>query len=206
MLDMTKKDGEQERFITDLKINEKGNMVITYADGTVSEEKFTKHNMGFYRDNMVKQAEKFVNPKLNSLGLEYLKVQGIRFGLVLLGIVGMYFTYNVDIHVIMKIVLTLLIIGGELLQWFIANLYTISIEDDSLEAFAYEEYLKHLNNFRYYDSNTGSSEYIFPIEDIEGHRLTATSVQEIDSTIQEMKDMGAEEADIKVDYTKIKRH
>lgn len=205
MLDMTEYVEEQDDYVVDVSLTDDGNMVITYASGRVEKEKYSDHNYGFYQGKMVNQAIDYADPMINSLGIEWIKTQAVRYGLLLGGIVGLYFSYNVDIHIIIKIILTILILAGEAVNLFLTQLGLVSIEDDSIVAFAYKEYLKHLDNFKYYDKKSGAEKYIMPISDIDKHQLDSSSVIEIDRMVSQMKDMGSEPKDIRVNYSKIKR-
>lgn len=205
MLDMTRYEEEQNDYIVDLKVNDDGNMVITYANGEVVEEKYTEHNYSFYRGKMVDQAIKYSDDAIKDLGIEWLKFEGIRYGLLLGGVVSMFFLYNVDIHVIIKIILAILVVLGEAVQLFFTQLGLASIEDDSIKAFAYNEYIKHLNNFRYYDNETGTIEYTLPIEDVDIHDMDQSFILKVNGVIEDMKEKGSEPKDMRVVYSKLKK-
>ncbi len=202
MLDMCEYESEQPSFITDLKL-EDDKIIVTYADGHTTEEPYTLHNFNLYRDRLVDQATNFTERTINSCGVDWIKEQAKRVAGLILGITGLYFLYNLDIHIIMKILITVLVIAGEAVLFFYTHLYLNALEDDSLEAFAYQEYLKHLDNFRYYNKETGTNEYLVPIEEVSERQMTQKFVKKLSLTIDEMKSKGSRLEDMHINYSQI---
>lgn len=203
MLDMTIYDDEQSSYIIDVKINDKGLIELTFADGKTREEPYSEHNYSMYRDRMVEQAKKYADGAIVDLGYGWIKTQLLRWGALIGGIVGMFLLYNVDVHVIMRIVITLLAVIGEAAVFLATQFYLALLENESIEAFAYQEYIKHLEDFRYYDEEKGVHHYIFPIEDIATHQLDVSFVQDTSAKIKEMESMGSKKKDIRINYKKM---
>lgn len=202
MLDMCEYESEQPSFITDLKL-EDNKIIVTFADGHTTEEAYSPHNFSYYRNRLVDQAEEYSDRMINSCGVDWIKTQVKRVAGLIGGIVGLYFLYNFDIHILMKIIITLLAIGGELALFIYTHLYLNVLEDDSLEAFAYQEYLHHLDNFRYYDKETGTTEYLVPIEEVSKRHMTQEFVKKLSLTISKMKQQGSKMEDMHINYTQI---
>ena len=83
-------------------------IVLTFADG--HEEvmgPYSLHNMNFYRYRVQRQFYEFYDKYMNEMALESFKVCVKKFGSVALSLAGLFFMYNFDIHIIIKILLTL---------------------------------------------------------------------------------------------------
>lgn len=199
MLDMTMDDKDKEYFITDIEYDDKV-LKVTRADGSVSEEKFSEHNLGFYRLQMIKYAKENIEGYLDDIGKDSLLVFVKRYGAIIGGIVGLYFLYNVDIHLIIKIIITILILLGEMAYYVLNSLYLSVVNMEALEVLATEYYLKNLDYFRYYDNENGTDGFIVPPEDIGKYGLTRDMLEQIYNNINEFKKEGYEPKNMSLTY------
>ena len=99
MLDMVMDDKNKQYFITDIEVRD-GKMIITRADGSVSEEPYFAHNLGFYRMQMVRNAKDNIGPYMDDLGKDSFLTFVKRYAAIIGGVVGLYFLYNFDIHIL----------------------------------------------------------------------------------------------------------
>lgn len=199
MLDMTMDDKDKEYFITDIEYDDKV-LKVTRADGSVSEEKFSEHNLGFYRLQMIKYAKENIEGYLDDIGKDSLLVFVKRYGAIIGGLVGLYFLYNVDIHLIIKIIIIILILLGEMAYYVLNSLYLSVVNMEALEVLATEYYLKNLDHFRYYDNENGTDGFIVPPEDIGKYGLTRDMLEQIYNNINEFKKEGYEPKNMSLTY------
>ncbi len=191
-------------FITDIERKD-DRLIITHADKSVEDSKYSDRNLGFYRHKMIDQARKYLPAFTIDLSKESFKVYVKRVGAIIGGILGMFLLYNIDIHTIMKIVLTILIILGELAYYIWNEIVLSVISDDCRETLATEYYLANLRDFQYYDQEKGIDGYIVPPEDISNHKLDNSQLKQMSETIKDFKSQGVDEKDISLTYKKINR-
>ncbi len=199
MLDMTMDDKDKQCFITDIEYDDEV-LRVTRADGSVSEEKFSEHNLGFYRLQMIKYANENIGQYMDDLGKDSFFAFVKRYGAIIGGFVGLYFLYNVDIHLVIKIIITILILLGELAYYFFNCLYLSVVNVEALETLATEYYLEKLDQFRYYDSEIGTDGFIVPPEDIGKYELTRDMLEQIYNNINEFKQEGYEPKNMSLTY------
>ena len=72
MINMLFSDDKKE-FIRDIRI-ENDEIVLLMGDNSLRKEKFTVHNLQFYRLKMIQQAEEYLPNFLNRLSDESLKI------------------------------------------------------------------------------------------------------------------------------------
>lgn len=202
MMNMVYGNPEEEKyFITDLEKKD-DKLVVTHADARVEETKFTEHNLGFYRRRMIEQAKQKLPEFSIVLSKESFKAYVKRYGSLIGSVVGLFFLYNVDIHIIMKILLTILIVLGEA-AYFVFNTIMLSVmQEDCRETLATEYYLANINDFQYYDKEKGVDGYILPPEDISRYKLDDRMLAQMSETIADFKSQGFEDKDIYLTYQK----
>lgn len=199
MIDMVMDEKNREYFITDIEFDDKV-LKVTRADGSVSTEPFSYHNLGFYRTKMIENAKLNINPFMDDLSKDSFFTFVKRYAAIIGGIVGLYFLYNVDIHLIMKIILTILVVLGEAAYYLINQLYLILLSDQVSESLATEFYLKNISKFTYYDRDNYTDGYIVPPEDIGKYRLTQDTLEQILQGIEEFKEQGFEPEEMILSY------
>lgn len=199
MLDMVMDDKNKEYFITDINHDEKI-LEVTRADGTTSSETFSYHNLGFYRSRMIENAKEYIGPYMDDLSKDSFFTFVKRYAAIIGGLVGLYFLYNMDVHIIMKIIITVLAVLGELAYYFINELYLTIIGGEVLECLATEYYIKNLDTFSYYDKEHYTDGYIIPPEDIGKYQLTKDILEQLLQGIKQFKENGFESHEISLSY------
>lgn len=199
MIDMVMDEKNRASFITDIEFDDKV-LKITRADGSVSTETFSYHNLGFYRTKMVENAELNINPFMDDLSKDSFFTFVKRYAAIIGGIVGLYFLYNVDIHLIIKIILTILVVLGEAAYYLFNQLYLMVLSDLVSESLATEFYLKNINKFTYFDRDNYTDGYIVPPEDIGKYRLTQGTLEQILKEIECFKEQGLEPDGMSLTY------
>lgn len=202
MLDMVMDEKNKKYFITDIEVRD-GKIIITRADESVTEEPYSGHNLGFYRMQMVKNAKEHINPYMDDLGKDSFFTFVKRYAAIIGGIVGLYFLYNFDIHIAMKIIITILAVLGEVGYYLYNELYLHIVGGEVLECLATEYYLNNLNIFTYYDKENYTDGFIVPPEDIGKYQLTKDMLEQLAQGIKEARDNGAEPEHMKLTYKKI---
>lgn len=202
MLDMVMDDKNKQYFITDIEVKD-GKMIITRADGSVSEEPYSGHNLGFYRMQMVRNAKDNIGPYMDDLGKDSFLTFVKRYAAIIGGIVGLYFLYNFDIHIAMKIILTILLVLGEVGYYLYNELYLHIVGSEVLECLATEYYLNNLSTFTYYDRENYTDGFIIPPEDIGKYQLTKDMLEQLATGIKEARENGSEPEHMKLTYKKI---
>ena len=201
MLDMVMDDKNKQYFITDIEVRD-GKLIITRADESVTEEPYSAHNLGFYRMQMVRHAKENINPYMNDLGKDSFLTFVKRYTAIIGGIVSLYFLYNFDIHIAIKIILTILILLGEIGYYLYNELYLSIVGNEVLECLATEYYLDNLNIFSYYDRENYTDGFIVPPEDIGKYQLTKDMLEQLATGIKEARDNGSEPEHMKLTYKK----
>ena len=201
MIDMTLLDKDKEYFITDIEVID-GKIVVTRADGSKSEEPFTEHNLGFYRNLMVKNAEQYIGSYMDEVGKDSFMIFVKKYSAIIAGVVGLYFLYNFDIHIAIKIIISVLVILGELGYFIYNQLYLSVIGIEAIECMATEYYLKNINKFRYFDREHYTDGFIVPPEDIAKYGLTEDMLIQIKDNIEAFKKDGFEDKEISLSYKK----
>lgn len=199
MIDMVMDEKNKEYFITNIEYDDKV-LKVTRADGTVTTEPFSYHNLGFYRTKMIENARLNINPFMDDLSKDSFFTFVKRYAAIIGGIVGLYFLYNVDIHLIIKIILTILVVLGEAAYYLINQLYLILLSEQVSESLATEFYLKNISKFTYYDRDNYTDGYIVPPEDIGKYRLTQDTLEQILQGIEEFKEQGFEPEEMILSY------
>lgn len=201
MLDMVMDDKNKQYFITDIEVRN-SKIIITRADESVSEEPYSEHNLGFYRMQMLRHAKENINDYMNDLGKDSFLTFVKRYTAIIGGVVSLYFLYNFDIHIAIKIILTILILLGEIGYYLYNELYLSIVGNEVLECLATEYYLDNLNIFSYYDRENYTDGFIVPPEDIGKYQLTKDMLEQLATGIKEARDNGSEPEHMKLTYKK----
>ena len=166
MVDMTLYDEEQNGYIIDFK-REDNKFKIFYADGKVNEmESCSLHNLNFYRYRAENQFYQFYDKFMDQVGLESFKTYCKKYGSVILSLVGMYFLYNFDIHIIIKILISIGVVCAEVFYYFLQHydLLVLSQEIDRVEAL--DLYFKNKREFLIQNQDEKEDDYSLSVEDV----------------------------------------
>ena len=175
------------------------------ADGTSTEEPFTAHNLGVYRMKMVQEAKEKIEPFMDNLAKDSFFVFVKRYSAIIGGIVGLYFLYNFDIHIIMKIILTILAVLGEVAYYLYNELYLMVLSSDLDEVTAVEYYLKNFNVFNFFDNENYTDGFVVPPEDIGKYHLTKNMLEQLAVAIEDAKKLGSDPKDMRLVYNKVEK-
>lgn len=199
MLDFAKNEEEEKSFIVDIETTP-DTMIIKYADGHEVTEKLSKHNLNVYRYRMERQALANIDFAYDTLAKDSFVVCMRKLLAIVGGIICGIIFYNIDVHIIMRIVLYLLLLLGEAYYYIYSELFLSVLGDDLREVEATDCYLKNINLFKYFDDLEGETGYIIPIEDIDRHRFTKEQLEKLAIIIKEFKNEGVEEKNISLTY------
>lgn len=201
MLDMVIDDKKKQYFITDIDVKD-DKIIITKADGNVSEVPYTAHNLGFYRMQMIKYAKENINDYVSDLGIDSFKTLAKRYSAIVGGVIGLYFLYNFDIHIAMKIILTIFVLLGEIGYYLYNRMYLNVVAIELLECMATEYYIDNLDIFSYYDKDNYTDDFIIPPEDISRYHLTKDMLEQLADGIKRARDNGIDSKNMKLVYDK----
>lgn len=179
MVNMTLYDAEEESYIIDIK-NEDNRIKLYYADGKVQDMgPYSLHNMNFYRLRAQRQFREFYDKYMDQCGIESLKLYAKKYGSVALDAIGLYFLYNFDIHIVIKILISLIMVGVNIFYYFLKHydLLVLSQELDRVEAL--ELYLDNVREFMVYNEDQKEDDYSLAIEDIWQNDLHKDEVRQI---------------------------
>ena len=199
MIDLTMEENDKQYFITDIDYDDK-EIKVTRADGSITTETFSSHNLGFYRNRMIENASDNIGPYMDDLSKDSFFTFVKKYSAFIGGIVGLFFLYNIDIHIIMKIIITLLVLITELGYYIYNELYLVVLGNEVLECLATEYYLNNLNAFKYFDNVNYTDGFIVPPEDIGKYRLSKDMLEQILQLINNYKKQGFEPSEMSMTY------
>jgi len=139
MIPLSSKNQKIEYYVMDIKIEDE-KLLICYADGREECIPFSRHNLSVFRNRMVIQAKENIDSCLGKIAKESFGVYFKRFVGVIGLLVGFYFLYNLDIHVIMKIVLAVLGLGASFFYYLVSEISLRVLDSSLCEALATEGY------------------------------------------------------------------
>ena len=189
MVNMTLYDSEEEYYIIDIK-NEDNRIMIYYADGHVEDMgPYSLHNFNFYRLRTERQFKEYYDKYMDEIGLESFKVCCKKYGSVILSLIGLFFLYNIDIHIIIKLLITIGVVCVEVFYYFLKHydLLVIGQELDRIEAL--ELYINNSGDFMIYNEDEREDDYTLGIEDVWQNDLKKEEVSAIIKDAQENKGM-----------------
>lgn len=197
MLDMTLNDNDRQSFITNI-INENGELKIKYANGNIDSIYNSKHNLEVCRYRLEKQVKKYADKYLDRTNIQAIMVYIKRYSFLISSLLGLYYTYNIDIHIILKILITLFIIGANLFSFLVKEIHVKIIQDCINEVFASQYFLDNKEKYSY-DTEEGKK-YALNIEDIAKFNLDEEQLKKILSTVEELKQNSEGLEGIKLDF------
>lgn len=201
MMNMVEDEQAKKYFITDVEQVD-DSLVVKRADDSVNEESFSEHNLQFYRLQMIEQAKEYLPKFLDRLSYDSFMVTVKKYAAIVLGVVGLFFLYNVPVHLVMKIILSILLLLGEVGYYLYNEIILDLMWNFVREGLATETYLQNLDTFQYFDKEAYLDKFILPPEDIGRYGLTREMIEEMVKTIQGFKEDGVESQDISLTYQK----
>lgn len=194
-------DGDEKKyFITDIFFDGNSNeIVVKYGDGNETREPFVFHNLQFYRHKMIEQSFKHLPHFLDELSKYSFLVVVRKYIVIIGGILSMVLLYNLDIHIIMKIILSVLIVLGEV-GYYLYNEVILTLMGSVVsEGLATETYLKYIDNFRYLNDDK-EYEFFLPPEAIARYGLTSDMVEDLNRVLESLKNDGYVNKEITLSY------
>lgn len=179
MVNMTLYDSEEDSYIIDIKV-EDGHIKVYYADGHVDDVgKYSLHNLNFYRYRAERQYYEFYDKYMDQCGLESLKLYAKKYGSVAIDAISLYFLYNFDIHIVIKILISLAMIGINIFYYFLKHydLLVLSQELDRVEAL--DLYFKNKKEFLVFNEDEKEDDYSLTCEDVWQNDLKKEEVSAI---------------------------
>lgn len=166
MVNMTLYDDEEPTYIIDIRKKD-NKIVLTYADG--HEENmglYSLHNMNFYRYRVQKQFYECYDKYMDEIALESFKVCVKKFGGVILSLVGLFFMYNFDIHIIIKILLTLGVVAIDVFYYFLKHYDLLVIGQELNRVEALETYFQNSREFMIHNEDEKEDDFVLGVEDV----------------------------------------
>lgn len=166
MVNMTLYDDEEPTYIIDIRKKD-NKIILTYADG--HEEimgPYSLHNMNFYRYRVQRQFYEFYDKYMDEMALESFKVCVKKFGGVILSLVGLFFMYNFDIHIIIKILLTLGVVAIDVFYYFLKHYDLLVIGQELNRVEALETYFQNSREFMIHNEEEKEDDFILGVEDV----------------------------------------
>ena len=198
MVDMTYKDEDKKTFITDIVVNENG-INVTYADGHVYVDTMVnQHNVEMYRYRMEKEASKHIEKFLDRISYNALFLMIRKYSVIVLSFIGLFMTYNFDIHLIMKIIITIL---GNLYSYILHSYYLWQLENMTDEAMCIDYFLKNRSKFTYKDED-GDDVDMLAIEEIGHYNLSFGTLKRIVEEADGMRETFGDDTEIKLSFQK----
>lgn len=149
---------------------------------------------------MVENAKENIGPYMDDLGKDSFFTFVKRYAAIIGGVVGLYFLYNVDIHLIMKIIITILVLLGELGYYLYNELYLSIIGREVIECLATEYYIKNIDKFKYFDKEHYTDGFIVPPEDIGKYQLTQDVLEQVAQDIEQFREQGFAPEEMTLSY------
>lgn len=166
MVNMTLYDEEESSYIIDIRKKD-NEIVLTYADGHEDiMGSYSLHNMNFYRYRVQRQFYEFYDKYMDEMALESFKVCFKKFGGVILSLVGLFFMYNFDIHIIIKILLTLGVVAIDVFYYFLKHYDLLMIGQELNRVEALETYFQNSREFMIHNENENEDDYVLGVEDV----------------------------------------
>ena len=89
-----------------------------------------------------------------------------KFGSVALSLAGLFFMYNFDIHIIIKILLTLGVAALEVFYYFVKHYDLLVIGQELNRVEALETYFNNSREFMVHNEDENEDDYVLGVEDV----------------------------------------
>ena len=198
MINMALNKKDEEYFITDVKFLE-DDIVVKYADDHEEHVGFCNDHMKeFYRMKLLEQVRKYVEPFIEEAGKEALRAYIKKYGFIVAEVIEMYVMYNVDIHLIMKIIIGILLTLVNGIMYLAAEGDLLFLSDYVEEAFVLEYYADNYEDFIYLDEETNTTVNALPIEEISHSKINLDTIKQIRESVVELKEENAKNIEVKI--------
>ena len=193
MIDLS--NGKDESFIVDFDIAD-DLIYILFADGREEACCYSEHNVNLYRYRMIEQVKKYSDSYLNYIAKESFMTYCKRVILIFFSIVSIYFAYNIDNELFMKIMSTLIVLIMNFGYYLFSETKLDILSDEYIELESLIYYVKNLNCFN------NDDKFLLPIEDVYKYNLTINDLDNIKKEIEDMKNnFGDDVIELSLSYT-----
>lgn len=193
MIDLS--NGKDESFIVDFDIAD-DLIYILFADGREEACCYSEHNVNLYRYRMIEQVKKYSDSYLNYIAKESFMTYCKRVILIAFSIVSIYFAYNIDNELFMKIMSTLIVLIMNFGYYLFSEIKLDILSDEYIELESLIYYVKNLNCFN------NDDKFLLPIEDVYKYNLTINDLDNIKKEIEDMKNnYGDDVIELSLSYT-----
>lgn len=193
MIDLSK--GKDEKYIIDFNIID-DIIHVFYVDGREEECVYSEHNVNLYRYRMIEQVKKYSDSYLNYIAMESFMTYCKRVILIAFSIVSLYFSYNIDNELFIKIMSTLIVLIMNFAYYLHSETKLDILFDDFIEVESLIYYVNNLNDYII------DCKFVLPIEDIYKHNLTVNDLENIKKEINDMKsNYGDDVMELSLSYT-----
>ena len=203
MLPMTSDENKKKTYITNVQ-KEGENLITTYADKSTDTIPYSEHNLNVARMRMIDQARENIPFYHTFVAKEVASKLFKRYSAIILSLIGLFFLYNFDIHIIIKIILTILALLGNTLYYLYSKFIFIILGYGLEEVEATEFYINNLNDFLEY-TESGEIRFLIPIEDIANNKLTKEMLEKLLESIQKYKSEGITPSEMRLTYKKVSK-
>ncbi|MGN1337704.1 MAG: hypothetical protein ACI4WW_04435 [Candidatus Coprovivens sp.] len=160
MINMATNKEDAANFITNVSVNDDNTkFILTYGDGHIEYSDYvTDHNYNYYLNRLEQQFLNYKNNYIDFLSKIYTEVITKRFIGSISALLGLFLSYNIDIHIVMKIIIWILIIIFGLGYRFMQQIKLMAL-DNEFDSVKLMEYLQvHKEEFygKILDENTGN--------------------------------------------------
>ena len=200
MLDLTFSDADKKDFITDLTQDE-NSINITYADNhTAKDTSNSIHNMNFYRGKMLEQYIEHGPYYELKLGEAVAFNQLKKLLSVIIDAAAIYFNVTLNPNILLKIIVTILLIAGEIAYMFWNKIGDVIYDEQARELLSLNYYYDNKSTFEYYSKEQEEFIHLVPIEQLTREKITKEDLIKIKEVIDEYKKQGISLDTIKVDF------
>lgn len=198
---MTLNEKDRDCYIVDVGIKD-GLLCVTRANGEEYVLPYSEHNLNSIRFSMVNQVKKYSEEYMFLKGKECFDLLIGEVRAFICGIFALFFLYNFDVHIIIKIILTIVLVFSEIF-YSLVKLYDLCmLGDEYIECECLDTYVKNIDVFSYVNSSQNLV-YRLPIEELSKCNFSKVDLEKFVSEIKAFKSQGIEDEDISLDYKKL---
>lgn len=201
MIDMTLDENDKRCYIIDFQVNDE-ELYVTRANGEIYVLSYTEHNLNSLRFAMIRQVREYSQKYIDVKEKESLDLLISEVRTFICGIIALFFLYSIDIHIIIKIILTIIVVLFELFYGLVKFYDICMLGEEFVECEALETYIENIDTFSYTNSSYDIV-YRLPIEDISKCGFSKEDLENFVREIQCFKLQGVEDEDISLDYKKL---
>lgn len=199
MILLTNDSEKKKHYIIDIK-KDGDQLIIVYADKSISSIYYSEHNLNVARYKMIEQVKDNIYEFCDYVAKKYITICIKNVVSVISSLIGLFFLYNIDISIVIKIIISILMVAGEI-SYILFNKKKIDILDKKLrEAEATDFYINHLDELKEYDRDSGNDKFVLDIEDISKYNISKDLLEELLEKVKNFKEEGISISEMKLVY------